>query len=269
MTADRAPLDVAVLRAAIAGSPVWRRLDVVDETGSTNADLVARGDREDIDGAVLVAEHQTSGRGRRGRTWSAVPGAQITMSVGVGAAGVPTDAWGWLPLATGVAVVDTVARCGVTASLKWPNDVIAGGGKLAGVLAEVASVRQSVVIGVGLNVSLRSDEVGLAEAVSLTGLGAVSPDRHRLISEFLDLLGTRIDAWRSARGADARLVSDYRARSATLGRRVRAELPGDREIVGTARDIDEQGRLVIDVGDELVTVSAGDIVHLRPTGGIR
>ena len=267
MTADRAPLDVTVLRTALAGSTMWRRIDVVAETGSTNADLTARAERESVDGAVLVAEHQTAGRGRRGRSWAAVPGAQITLSVGVDVAGVPTDAWGWLPLATGLAVVDTVAGYGVQAAVKWPNDVIAGGGKLAGILAEVVAARSAVVIGVGVNVSLRSDEVGVAEAVSLTGLGAQAPDRHRLIATFLDRLGERIGAWRSALGTDAWLLADYRAHSATLGQRVRAHLPGDRELVGTARDVDDQGRLVIESEVGLVTVSAGDVVHLRPGDG--
>ena len=105
----RLPLDAAALRAEVIGS-VWRQLDVVARTGSTNADLLARAaSGVDIDGAVLIAEHQTAGRGRHGRGWSAAPRAQITMSVGVGVVDVPAAAWGWLSLATGVAVVDSVA----------------------------------------------------------------------------------------------------------------------------------------------------------------
>ena len=89
----------------------WRRLDVVEETGSTNADLLARAaEGENIDGAVLLAEHQSAGRGRHGRSWSTPPRSQIALSVGVGVGAVPTDAWGWLPLLTGVAVVDAVAE---------------------------------------------------------------------------------------------------------------------------------------------------------------
>ena len=105
----------------------WR-IDVVEETGSTNADLLARAAAgEDIDGAVLIAESQTAGRGRHGRTWSTPPGSQIALSAGVGVGAVPSEAWGWLPLLTGVAVVDAVAEiAGVTAGLKWPNDVLVG-----------------------------------------------------------------------------------------------------------------------------------------------
>jgi BirA family transcriptional regulator, biotin operon repressor / biotin---[acetyl-CoA-carboxylase] ligase len=267
MTADRVPLDEATLRQRISGGPVWQDVEVVAETGSTNADLIARADRGDrIDGAVLIAEHQTAGRGRQGRSWSAVPHAQITMSVGVDAATVPSEAWGWLPLAAGVAIVDAVSGWGVEAGLKWPNDVLVGGGKLAGILAEVAPARQAVVIGIGLNVSLTGAEVGVSGVTSLVDLGVSLPDRQDLVLRLLGELGRRIDAWRKADGADGGLRSDYRARSLTLGMSVRAELPGDRELVGVARDVDEQGRLVIDTGRQTTTVSAGDIVHLRPAG---
>jgi BirA family biotin operon repressor/biotin-[acetyl-CoA-carboxylase] ligase len=266
MTAERAPLDETALQAAIEGSPVWQAVEVVAETGSTNSDLVARASRGvPIAGAVLIAEHQTAGRGRQGRSWSAAQYAQVTMSVAIDTAGVPTDAWGWLPLATGVAIVDTVTALGVDAGLKWPNDVLAGGGKLAGILAEVAAEQRAVVVGIGLNVSLRGDEVGVADITSLVGLGVNAPDRQGVVVGLLDALGRRVVAWRRAGGADADLVADYRARSLTLGMPVRAILPGQREIVGTARDIDDQGRLTIDTDGRLTTVAAGDIVHLRST----
>ncbi|MCV6979107.1 biotin--[acetyl-CoA-carboxylase] ligase [Mycolicibacterium pulveris] len=266
MTADRVPLDEATLRDSVIGvSPLWRRIDVVAETGSTNADLIARADGgEAIDGAVLIAEHQTAGRGRQGRSWSAVPYAQITMSVGVDAASVPSQAWGWLPLATGVAIVDAVADTGVPAGLKWPNDVLADGGKLAGILAEVAPARHAVVVGIGLNVSLRGAEIGVPGVTSLVELGVPAPDRQELTRRVLHELGRRIDSWRRSGGVDPGLIADYRARSLTLGMTVRAMLPGGAEIVGLAADIDEQGRLVIDADGSPTRVSAGDIVHLRP-----
>src|SRR5690349_14555446 len=129
------PIDALALRDGLA--PPWRQLDVVERTKSTNADLLARAaGGEDIAGAVLIAEHQTAGRGRNGRVWTS-PGAQLTMSVGVDGGGVPPDGWGWLPLATGVAVVAAVAPYGVAAGLKWPNDVLVGDRKLAGILTEV------------------------------------------------------------------------------------------------------------------------------------
>jgi BirA family biotin operon repressor/biotin-[acetyl-CoA-carboxylase] ligase len=274
----RPPLDTPALRDGLTGRGLpWRQLDVVAETGSTNADLIARAAAgEDIDGVVLIAEYQTAGRGRNGRTWSAAPRAQITMSMGVGAADVPTEGWGWLPLVTGIAVVDTVTtEAGVEAGLKWPNDVLAGGGKLAGILAEVAvpqprrasgssAPKPVIVVGVGINVTLRADEVADPVATSLLRLGVAAPNRDRLVRTLLRELGTRIGNWRAVGGADDRLMADYRARSLTIGSRVRATLPGGREVVGTARSVDEQGRLRIESDGESVAVSAGDVVHLRP-----
>jgi BirA family biotin operon repressor/biotin-[acetyl-CoA-carboxylase] ligase len=263
------PLDAAALRAGLVGAGLgWTRLDVVERTASTNADLLARAaspDRgADVAGAVLIAEHQTAGRGRHGRGWSAGPRTQITMSVGVSVVDVPVAAWGWLSLATGVAVVDAVAAVtGIRAGLKWPNDVLAGPpesrGKLAGILAEVA--RPAVVIGVGLNVARAPD--GVEGATSLRGLGATEADRGDLVRALLTELDRRIVAWRAVRGADAALAADYRAHSLTIGTRVRAHLPGGGELVGTATGIDDQGRLCLDTGHQTAVISAGDVVHLR------
>ncbi|MEZ0353905.1 biotin--[acetyl-CoA-carboxylase] ligase [Mycobacterium sp. pR1184] len=261
----RPPLDAAALRTELVGTGLgWRRLDVVEQTGSTNADLLARAaDGTDIAGAVLIAEHQTAGRGRHGRAWSASPRAQITMSVAVSVVDVPVTGWGWLPLATGVAVVDAVAPLlqGTELGLKWPNDVLAGGGKLAGILAEVS--RPVVVIGLGLNVTQAPEEVDGPGATSLFDLGVAAPDRDQLVRAVLRELGGRIVAWQAARGADWQLAADYRARSLTIGTRVRAQLPGGKEIVGTASGIDDHGRLCLETGNETVVVSAGDVVHLR------
>ncbi len=267
----RTPLDAAALRAELIGTGLgWRRLDVVEHTGSTNADLLARAaSGTDIAGAVLIAEHQSAGRGRHGRGWSAAPRAQITMSVGVSVVDVPAAGWGWLPLAAGVAIVDTVAplleASGVRAGLKWPNDVLAGPpdspGKLAGILAEVA--KPVVVVGLGLNVTQSPEEVDGPGATSLLDLGVTAPDRDQLVRELLRELGGRIVAWRAARGADWALAADYRAHSLTMGTRVRVQLPGDKELVGTATGIDDQGRLCLETGAETVVVSAGDVIHLR------
>ncbi|OBH07992.1 biotin--[acetyl-CoA-carboxylase] ligase [Mycobacterium sp. E2699] len=268
----RQPLDQAALRAELIGTGLgWRQLDVVERTGSTNADLLARAaSGADVAGAVLIAEHQTAGRGRHGRGWGAAPRAQVTMSVGVSVVDVPTEGWGWLPLATGVAVVDAVwAETGVRAGLKWPNDVLAGPpespGKLAGILAEVS--RPVVVIGLGLNVTQAPEETDGPGATSLFDLGVAAPDRHRLVCAVLAELGRRIVGWRAARGADWALAADYRSRSLTVGRAVRAPLPGGKEVVGTATAVDDQGRLCLETegaaGGRTVVVSAGDVVHLR------
>ena len=189
---------------------------------------------------MLVAEHQTAGRGRNGRSWSAVPRAQITMSVGVPTDGLPATAWGWVPLVTGLAVVDAVAEVtGVDVGLKWPNDVLAvhDGRKLAGILAEVASPAAAIVVG------SRTQRLAAAPtnfpsptATSLRVLGADDPDRGDTgRSRCCGSCSDGCDGLTAAGGADAGLVADYLANSLTIASRVRATLPGDREVVGEAR----------------------------------
>lgn len=264
MTADLLPLDAAAIQAEAGDS--WR-VEVVAETGSTNADLVARAQAgENVAGVALFTEDQTEGRGRQGRSWSAVPRSQILVSVGVDTTDVPSGTWGLLSLAAGLAVVEAVAEVtGVHAVLKWPNDVQVGTGKLAGILAEVAAGSGSspvIVVGIGLNVSLAADELPDPAAVSLLSVGVAQPDRQRLAAVLLNRLHARIAEWRA--GGSTELLAVYRKHSSTLGRSVRAELPGGREVVGQAADIDDNGALLIDSADGVVAVSAGDVVHLRP-----
>lgn len=261
----RQRLRAPALREELTGpGRFWRFLEVLEETGSTNSDLTARAAAgEDVDGVVLIAEHQTAGRGRMGRQWSAAPHSQVAMSVGVGARDVPTASWGWLSLAAGVAVVDAVAAVtGVEARLKWPNDVLVDGAKLAGILAEVSG--RVIVVGIGLNVTLHGDEVGESGATSLLDLGVDAPDRTRLAAEMLLQLGRRISNWRGAGGADDELRADYRRSCLTIGSPVRATLPGGDTVEGQATAVDDQGRLCITVGTETVEVAAADVVQLRP-----
>ena len=269
MVTRRPPLDVdAVRRDLIGPARALHAIDVVETTGSTNADLLARHAAGDtIDGAVLVAEHQSAGRGRLGRSWSTPPRTQIALSMGVDAGGLPPSTWGWLPLLTGVAVTDAVhATTGIEPGLKWPNDILVGTAKLGGILAEVAAPAPVIVVGLGLNVTLTAEEAPDSRATSLLMLGSTMLDRTALLGSILAELSARIDHWRAVGGRDPGLVSDYRARSLTLGTKVRALLPGDREIIGVATDLDESGQLSIDTGAQTVTVSAGDITHLRPAG---
>ena len=271
MNRHRPPLDIAGVRRDLVGpGRALRSIEVVDSTGSTNADLLARhGAGEDIDGAALIAEHQSAGRGRNGRRWSTPARSQIAMSLGVGAAGLAPAGWGWLPLLTGVAVIDAVAATtGIKAGLKWPNDILVGERKLGGILAEVAAPDPVIVVGLGLNVSLEASEIDDVapdqQATSLLILGSTMTDRSALLGAILAEWTARIDRWRASGGVDHSLLDDYRRRSVTLGTRVRAELPGGREIIGVATDLDELGQLKIDTGTQAVSVAAGDITHLRP-----
>lgn len=270
---DRPPLGAAGLRRSLVREGgLYRDIEVVARTGSTNSDLVARAEAEDAaEGTVLVAEEQTSGRGRLDRRWTAPPRSGLFFSVLLRPAGVPVARWGWLPLLTGVAVATGLARvAGVDTALKWPNDLLVTVGgeerKAGGILAERAG-EDAVVVGVGINVSLRAAELPVPQAGSLALAGAVSTDRDPLLRAVLRSLEDWYGRWRAADGdpAASGLQETYAAGCATLGRTVRAELPGDRSLVGEAVAVDGDGRLVIATKDGVQEpVGAGDIVHLRP-----
>ncbi|MFD4180717.1 biotin--[acetyl-CoA-carboxylase] ligase [Rhodococcus sp. NPDC058514] len=272
---NRPPLVVDALRKALVrgtgGDPdaFYSTLDVVAETGSTNADLLARAADSALDRAVLISEFQDHGRGRHARAWVAPPRSSVSVSVLLRMPGIDPADLGWLPLLAGVAVVDALRSVAeVDAALKWPNDVLIGGSKVAGILAEVASTAPvpSVVLGIGLNVSLTEAELPVPTATSLALAGAATTDRDTVVRALLRALAAEWSRWHRNGWDTKALAVAYRERCATIGQRVRAELPGGRELVGTASGIDGQGRIVIspDGGREPVAVSAGDITHLRP-----
>ncbi|WP_405685036.1 biotin--[acetyl-CoA-carboxylase] ligase [Streptomyces sp. NBC_00057] len=284
---DRPPLNVPALRRGLLRpGGLWTSLDVVETTGSTNSDLARRAAEGLAEGAVLVAEEQTAGRGRLDRTWTAPARSGLFFSVFVTPGDVPVQRWGWLPLLTGVATATGLARAaGVDTALKWPNDLLVTipkdsdklrpgetplgeERKAGGILAERAG--NGVVVGIGLNVSLRTDELPVPTAASLALAGAVSTDRETLLRGVLRSLEHWYGQWRAADGdaAASGLQEAYAAGCATLGRTVRAQLPGDRTLTGEAVAIDGDGRLILSTDDGLQEpVSAGDIVHLRGVGG--
>jgi BirA family transcriptional regulator, biotin operon repressor / biotin---[acetyl-CoA-carboxylase] ligase len=269
-TQVRAPLDQAALRRALVRpGGLWRDLEVVESTGSTNADLLARALAGEPAGAVLAAEEQRAGRGRMGRAWTSPPRAALTFSVLLKPA-VPPGRRGWLPLLTGVAVATAVTQvAGVETTIKWPNDLLTADAKLAGILAEASG--DAVVVGIGLNVSTEPAEFpvprpGALPATSLRAAGATALDRASLLLAILGELEHWYRAWQRAGGDPDRsgLRAEYSSLSATIGRTVRAELPGGQALSGPAAGVDSDGRLLVRVpsGSE-VAVSAGDVVHLR------
>ncbi|MCW8377779.1 biotin--[acetyl-CoA-carboxylase] ligase [Streptomyces justiciae] len=269
---DRPPLNGAALRRALVrDGGLYCDVEVVQRTGSTNNDLAGlavKGDAEE--GAVLVAEEQTAGRGRLDRQWTAPARSGLFFSVLLKPTGVPVARWGWLPLLTGVAVATGLSRAaGVDTALKWPNDLLVTVGgeerKAGGILAERAG-EDGVVIGVGINVTLREDELPVPTAGSLALAGAVTTDRDPLLRAVLRALEEWYGRWQRAGGdpAVSGLQETYAAGCATLGRVVRAELPGDRSITGEAVAVDGDGRLVIATEEGVQEpVGAGDIVHLK------
>ncbi|MFD3685558.1 biotin--[acetyl-CoA-carboxylase] ligase [Nocardiopsis sp. NPDC058631] len=275
----RPPLDTAALDAVLVRpGGLWRRIEVLPETGSTNTDLAARAAAGAPHGSVLVTEHQTAGKGRLGRGFSVPPRAALTVSLLVRPM-APVGHLSWLSPLMGVAGVGAVRRlAGVKASLKWPNDVIvpaglrAGAGradgKLAGILAEVdfSSGSPAVIVGIGLNVSQARSELPVDNAVSLRGEGSTALDRDALLAAVLGEFEELYTVWAAA-GGDAEaagLAPVYRDMCATIGRRVRVHLPGGRTLEGTATGVDSEARLLVRGPGGERALSAGDVVHVRP-----
>lgn len=268
MTQDpngRAPLDCVTITTELAGAELPLEVEIEAETPSTNAAVAARARSGAPEGLVVVTEHQTAGRGRLDRTWQTPPRSSLTFSVLLRPpAEVPGERWPWLPLLAGLAVTEALREQGYVAGVKWPNDVLvhtaAGERKVCGILVE--RVEDAAVVGIGLNVSQSADELPVETATSLELVAETEIDRSVLLGVVLARLAGRYRDWQADPDG---LAAAYRAASVTLGREVRAELPGVDALVGMAVDIDEHGRLVVrtDAGD--TAVAAGDVVHVRPT----
>jgi BirA family biotin operon repressor/biotin-[acetyl-CoA-carboxylase] ligase len=240
----------------------WR-IERLPETGSTNADVAAAARAGASEGLVVAADHQTAGRGRLGRSWETPRGSGLAVSFLLRPAGVPTHRWPWLPLLAGVVVVEALRiHPGVEAALKWPNDVLLDGVKLAGILAErvETGAGPAAVVGVGVNVSAAPEG-----ATSLAAHTGRSVDPEAVLAALVDRLGARYGSWRQRDGdPDAWLAAAYAGLCDTLGHEVRAELPGGAGVEGRAVDVDATGRLVVLTATGAVAVGAGDVVHLRP-----
>ena len=232
---------------------------------STNAVAAA----QPVAGSIVVADHQTSGRGRLDRQWETPAGTALTFSAVVDP-GLPDGQWPLLPLATALAVADGVRRAaGVEPRVKWPNDLLladeasptAGEGKFAGILLERVpdpgdAGRPLAVIGIGINVAMPREQLPVPTATSLAIAGART-ERTRIFGEVVaalaEVLGRLSDD-------PAAVLQQYRAACTTIGRRVQVDLPDGTVLTGLAEDVDAQGRLVVDG----TAVGAGDVVHVRP-----
>ena len=238
----------------------------VEVTGSTNSDLVAEARDGTFGPAVLVADHQTAGRGRLGREWDDDPNNALLVSIRV-----PVSLEG----AGVVAAVGAAARLAAdqlttaTVLTKWPNDLVvedgAAPGKLGGVLAEyVAEPNESVVVGVGINITAIERHQGATSmaATSMVECGMVQrgslADRDLLLSGLLSALAPRL-------ANPVLVMEELRTNSATLGTRVRVELPGNRFFLGEAVGLSDKGHLILRCDDATsLTITAGDVIHLRP-----
>jgi len=281
------PLNAAQLRTALVDTPAtnWEGLEVVVETGSTNSDLVQLAAQNlDLDRHLLLAEYQHNGRGRYTRSWETPAQASIIFSALIRTRTVAPTRWPLLPLATGIAVIDGIRKTlhqdpqlqpddYPELSLKWPNDVLCNGGKLAGMLVEMAAVTEkypdggsaaAIIPGVGINITQSPDEFPVDYAMSLAmAMGDKTPTREKLAITILTELDRRVGEWR--RGAET-LVEDYVARCSTIGQEVDVQLPDGTIVTGTALDIAEDGCLLLQQKGTVEAIRAGDVRHLRGGG---
>ena len=261
------------------------KLVVVDSTGSTNADLlrsVAVEPKSWPDLSVLTAEYQTAARGRLDRRWEAPPLSSVSVSIvlrPVNAQGrpLPAQCYSWLSLLAALALRETLLEtAGIPAELKWPNDVLVRGRKIAGILAQLGPMVEGsappVILGTGLNVSLSSAELPVPTATSVALEQPVTMDRTLLLKSYLSHFAVLYRSFCNADGDPAAgmaggpsLHKRVEAVLVTLGKQVKAQLPGDHEIIGHATRLDDYGSLlVVDGAGHEHVVTAGDVVHLRP-----
>jgi len=243
----------------------WHTIEVVESTVSTNADLMARAATEgtaEVAGVVRITTDQTGGRGRHGRTWTAPAGSSVAISAAV-AVGPHADRLGWMSLLAGVAVARAVDAMGVAAVLKWPNDVLIDGAKVCGILSEYAPAPDGgvAIIGIGINTDMTPEQLPVPTATSLAIATGAPVDVQDLTATVLAQLDAVLYGWPDDIVA---LSAAYRDRCDTIGRRVRLVAPGDRDVIGTAVDIDADGRVIVETSaGERIVATAGDVTHLR------
>ncbi|KQS73434.1 biotin--[acetyl-CoA-carboxylase] ligase [Modestobacter sp. Leaf380] len=260
---DRPALDAAALTAVLRrDGSMWRTVEVLPAVGSTNAELVARAAADEPEGLVLVAEDQQAGRGRLDRVWTSPPRAGIPVSVLL-RPDVPAARRGWLSLLAGVALAESLSDV-VPTSLKWPNDLLAADGrKLAGILSEASG--PAVVVGVGVNVSTRADELP-DTGTSLALATGRAVDRGPVLLAYLRAFEARYRTWVEHAGdpVSSGLARDYLAWCSTVGLEVTVTMPDGQLLQGVAEAVDWDGRLVVATPEGRVDLAAGDVRHVRP-----
>lgn len=244
------------------------RLEALARTGSTNADL--RAYAGDAVGwphlSTIVTRDQTAGRGRLDRSWVAPAGSALAVSVLLRTLPVDPAVRGWVPLAAGAAMTEAVASQlpEHDVRMKWPNDVLVDGRKICGILAEATA--DTVVVGAGVNTAMTTEQLPVPTATSFAVLDA-DVDEDRLLADYLSALDRLLSRLVSTSDAGSSgLHAAVTDRCATIGQSVRVSLPAGRMLEGVATALDPEGRLVVAVDGEQQTISAGDVVHVRPAG---
>ena len=262
---SRTTPDPSAITALLGDGTMWRLVESVDTTGSTNADLAALSRAGEPEGRVLVAAEQTAGRGRLDRTWVSPRGASLSLSMLL----QPVHEfprWGWLSLLTGMAVTSALTDIAPEKSrvqLKWPNDVLIDGGKVCGILSERIEHPSGAraVVGLGLNLELSRDELPVETATSLA-LEGFPVDRERLVASVLGHMEDYYGRWQSS----GSLRAEYRARCSSVGSELTITVAPDTVVRGRGYGVDEFGRLQVSTATGLQAFAVGDVVHARMHG---
>jgi BirA family biotin operon repressor/biotin-[acetyl-CoA-carboxylase] ligase len=229
---------------------------VVEVTGSTQDDLFQLASSDSaIPKTILASEYQTSGRGRLDRTFTAAPMSALTFSIYIEPK-VERDEWSFLTLLAGLSVHEALASLDpqVSVGVKWPNDLLIGEKKFAGMIAQ--ATKKGVVLGIGINVAMTAEELPVENATSLTLEGFANLDRNEILAAIINHFEINVEMWEH----DKSFLAEYRSTSATIGKEVEVTLPGGELVRSKAVDISNAGALLLENGSE---VTVGDVVHLR------
>lgn len=277
MARSREPLQAQAFAPIVGASRQLSRLDVLATSPSTNTALLKAAASEPGEWPAfsgIVADHQTAGRGRAGRSWATPQGAALTVSFLLRPS-VSADALGWAPLVVGFATVRALRDAGVGAYLKWPNDVVVEAGvkdipgwgrwrKTVGVLCEVVpgSVESpdgaAIVAGIGINVSQSPSELPVPHAASLATLGATGLDRVALLRSLAAHLRDAVAGW-EGESEHFSLRPDIEKVCASIGWDVEVDMPGGSLVVGRAVGLGASGGLLVQADAGVTEVLAGDV----------
>ena len=238
--------------------------EYLEKTGSTNKDLLAKAEQLP-EFYVLATDFQSAGKGRMDRSWDANPGSSVMASILLRPRFSQSSVIGWLSLLTALAITRAISDLGLAPKIKWPNDVLIKEKKISGILAEAASDLSCVVIGFGINVNQSAQQLPVDTATSLSMENAVAVDRDQLLAAVIENI-QQLYLELSDAGGDAQASGLRQAvldLSATVGSQISIEFPDGKKVFGLANDIDETGRLVVLCQNETLSVSAGDVLHLR------
>ncbi|MDF1488907.1 biotin--[acetyl-CoA-carboxylase] ligase [Tessaracoccus caeni] len=250
------------LTSLLGPRTMWRPVEWVPTTGSTNADLSARARLGETEGAVRIADEQTSGRGRLARTWVSPARSSVAISVLLKPEHGPT-AWGWLSLLAGMAITEALEElspAGVSVELKWPNDVLIDGKKVCGILSERIEHADGAraVVGMGINIALTEDELPVPNATSLA-LAGFEVNTLDVVAGVLRHFENLYRGWRE----DPDLRVAYQRRCASVGAELRIVVSDTETVTGRGVGVDEFGRLLVETARGVRAFAVGDVIHAR------